>query len=69
MSAVISPVLTIEGASAAATTKSIELGQTIAEAEAALGPPEKRIKLGPKTIFIYKDLKITFLDGKVSDVQ
>ncbi len=36
---------------------------------AALGQPEKIVNLGPKQIYVYKDLKVTFLKGKVSDVQ
>jgi hypothetical protein len=47
----------------------ISLGQTIAEVEAINGKPDKIIDLGAKKIYVYKDLKITFTDGKVSDVQ
>lgn len=46
----------------------ISLGQTIAEVEAINGKPDKIIDLGAKKIYVYKDLKITFTDGKVSDV-
>jgi hypothetical protein len=48
---------------------SIQLGQTIDQVVAALGQPEKTVNLGPKQIFVYKDLKVTFVDGKVADVQ
>jgi hypothetical protein len=47
----------------------ISLGQTIADVESVNGKPEKVIDLGPKKIYVYRDLKITFTDGKVSDVQ
>lgn len=47
----------------------IQIGQPVAEVESLLGPPEKKVNLGPKQIYVYKDLKITFIDGKVSDVQ
>jgi hypothetical protein len=47
----------------------IQIGQPLRDVEAALGPPEKRVDLGAKQIYVYKDLKITFVDGKVSDVQ
>jgi hypothetical protein len=47
----------------------IELGQTIDQVTANLGTPEKIVDLGSKKIYIYRDLKITFLEGKVSDVQ
>ncbi len=36
---------------------------------AALDKPEKIVNLGPKQIYVYRDLKVTFIDGKVSDVQ
>jgi hypothetical protein len=36
---------------------------------AILGQPDKMVNLGSKQIYVYKDLKITFLNGKVSDVQ
>jgi hypothetical protein len=47
----------------------IELGQTIEQVVAALGQPGKIVNLGEKQMYMYKDLKITFLSGKVSDVQ
>lgn len=47
----------------------IEKGQTPDQVKASLGPPEKIVNLGPKQIYVYKDLKVTFLNGKVSDVQ
>jgi len=47
----------------------IEKGQTPDQVKAALGTPDKIVNLGPKQIYVYKDLKVTFLNGKVSDVQ
>ncbi len=47
----------------------IEKGQTADQVKAALGNPEKIVNLGAKQIYVYKDLKVTFLNGKVSDVQ
>ncbi|MGD0365379.1 MAG: hypothetical protein ABSC93_31235, partial [Bryobacteraceae bacterium] len=47
----------------------IEVGQTIDEVTAAMGAPVKTVNLGAKKIYIYKDMKITFKDGKVADVQ
>jgi hypothetical protein len=66
---VVDAVITTEEQAAAANTKTVELDQTFEQVEAILGKPEKIIKLGPKTVYVYKDLKITFVDGKVSDVQ
>lgn len=39
------------------------------EVTKVLGAPEKKIDLGAKKIYVYKDMKIVFVDGKVSDVQ
>jgi hypothetical protein len=47
----------------------IALGQTMDNVVAALGTPLETVDLGSKKIFVYKDLKITFVDGKVTDVQ
>lgn len=47
----------------------IEKGQTPDQVKAALGTPDKIVNLGSKQIYVYKDLKVTFLNGKVSDVQ
>jgi uncharacterized membrane protein YgcG len=47
----------------------IEKGQTPDQVKAALGTPDKIVNLGAKQIYVYKDLKVTFLNGKVSDVQ
>jgi hypothetical protein len=52
-----------------AEPQSIEKGQTTDQVKAALGNPDKIITVGPKQIYLYKDLKVTFLNGKVSDVQ
>jgi len=47
----------------------IQLGQSPDEVTGALGQPEKIVNLGAKQIYYYKDMKITFVKGKVSDVQ
>jgi len=47
----------------------IHSGQSIDDVVAALGQPEKIVDLGTKKLYVYKDLKITFTNGKVSDVQ
>jgi hypothetical protein len=53
----------------AAEPASIEKGMTTDQVQAALGKPDKIVNLGSKQIYVYKDLKVTFLNGKVSDVQ
>src|SRR5208282_2612798 len=47
----------------------IEKGQTPEQVKAALGQPDKIVNLGAKQIFVYKDIKVTFINGKVADVQ
>jgi hypothetical protein len=48
---------------------SIDVGQTIDQVTASLGTPVKIVNLGAKKIYVYKDMKVTFVDGKVTDVQ
>jgi hypothetical protein len=48
---------------------SIDKGMTPDQVQSALGKPDKIVNLGSKQIYVYKDLKVTFLNGKVSDVQ
>jgi hypothetical protein len=47
----------------------IEKGQTPDQVKAAIGTPDKIVNLGTKQIYVYKDIKVTFVNGKVSDVQ
>jgi hypothetical protein len=49
--------------------QSIRLGETPDQVKATLGPPEKIADLGTKKIYVYKDMKITFVHDKVSDVE
>ena len=53
----------------AAAPVQIELGQTIDQVTAALGTPAKIVDLNTKLIYVYKDIKVTFKAGKVTDVQ
>jgi hypothetical protein len=54
---------------AAPATANIGVGQTPDQVKAALGQPDKIVKIGSKEIYSYKNLKVTFVDGKVSDVE
>lgn len=47
----------------------IQLGQSTDEVVAIMGQPEKIVDLKTKQIYIYKDLKVTFVKGKVTDVE
>jgi hypothetical protein len=52
-----------------AEPQTIQLGMTTDQVQSALGKPEKIFNLGAKQIYVYKDVKVTFQNGKVSDVQ
>jgi hypothetical protein len=52
-----------------AEPQTVQLGMTTDQVQTALGSPEKIFNLGSKQIYVYKDVKVTFLNGKVSDVQ
>jgi hypothetical protein len=52
-----------------AEPQTIEKGQTTDQVQGSLGKPDKIVNLGSKQIWVYKDLKVTFVNGKVSDVQ
>ena len=50
-------------------SKTVSLGQTEEQVKAILGAPDKIVNLGATTKFFYKDMKVTFTDGKVTDVE
>jgi hypothetical protein len=52
-----------------AEPQTVQLGMSTDQVQTALGQPEKIFDLGAKRIYVYKDVKITFLNGRVSDVQ
>ena len=47
----------------------ITLGETIDQVTAAFGQPLRVANLGAKQIYYYKDMKVTFTNGKVSNVE
>lgn len=49
--------------------KTIALKQTKEQVLATFGPPTKVVKLGTKEIDYYPDMKVTFVNDKVTDVQ
>jgi outer membrane protein assembly factor BamE (lipoprotein component of BamABCDE complex) len=53
----------------AVSPKKVELGMTITEVVAILGQPEAVAETGTKQVYSYKTSKVTFVDGKVSDIQ
>ena len=56
-------------AAPAAPPASVQMGMTPDQVVGILGQPDKIVNLGAKQLYIYKDLKVTFLNGKVTDAQ
>lgn len=52
-----------------AAPPTIAIGQTEGQVTAAFGQPAREAKLGAKKIFYYRDMKVTFTNGKVSNVE
>ena len=52
-----------------ATPVKLEIGMTIDEVIKIKGQPKTRAELGEKVILTYADVKVIFLNGKLSDVQ
>ena len=52
-----------------AQPQTIQLGQTTDQVQAILGQPDKIVNLGSKQIYVYKDIKVTFVNGKVTDAE
>lgn len=54
----------------AAVPANISAGQTPDQVKSAFGEPATKAKAGArKEIWVYRNLKVTFVDGKVSDVE
>ncbi len=57
------------GAAPAGPPPTLALGQTIEEVTAIEGPPKSVVDLGAKKIYLFSHYKVTFKDGKVSNVE
>ena len=57
------------GVDSSAGTAIVTMGQTTDQVVSILGPPKQIFDLGAKKLYMYKDMKIIFMDGRVSDVQ
>lgn len=66
---IVDTVLLPETEVQASQTKTVALGQTQDQVKSILGAPDKILDLGQKVIYVYKDIKVIFVDGKVSDIQ
>ena len=65
----IDTVITDPATASAVESKTVKLQMSPDEVKKTLGNPDKIVDLGQKQIYIYKDMKITFIDAKVTDVQ
>jgi hypothetical protein len=52
-----------------AEPQTVQLGMTTDQVQSTLGKPDKVFNLGAKQLYVYKDVKVTFIDGKVNDVH
>jgi hypothetical protein len=52
-----------------APPKTVKVGETKDNVVADFGQPDKIAKVGTKEIYFYKDFKVTFVGGKVTDIQ
>jgi hypothetical protein len=44
-------------------------GLSIDQAKAIQGEPQRIVEVGSRTIYVYKDLKITFTNGRLTDIE
>jgi len=47
----------------------VSAGMSPSEVESILGPPDRLANLTGKTVYFYPKMKVTFVDGKVADVE
>lgn len=64
--AMTDPVFSPQGST---PTQTVALGQSGEDVRKALGSPQQEIDLGSKKILVYKNLKITLVDDKVTDAS
>ena len=65
----IDTVVADPAVASAVESKTVKLGMSTDEVKKTIGNPDKIVDLGAKQVYIYKDMKIVFMDSKVSDVQ
>lgn len=65
----IDTVIADPATASAVESKTIKIGMSPDEVKKSLGNPDKIVDLGAKQIFVYKDMKVVFLNSQVSDVQ
>ena len=57
------------GIAPATATVSISPGQSLDQVKGQVGTPTRVVNLGAKTIYFYKDMKVTFTNGKVTNIE
>ena len=65
----IDTVVADPATASAVESKTIKLGMGPDEVKKTLGNPDKIVDLGPKQVYVYKDIKVVFQNNQVSDVQ
>jgi hypothetical protein len=65
----IDTVVTDPATAPAVESKTVKLGMSTDEVKKSLGNPAKVVDFGAKQVYVYPDMKVIFMDGKVSDVQ
>lgn len=65
----VNGVLSSKAEMEAAEPATIAFGQSPEKVRSILGKPDKVVQAGPKLIYIYPDLKITFMNEEVTDVE
>jgi hypothetical protein len=69
MKKTIDTVITDPVTASTVESKTIKLGMSPDVVKRSLGNPDKIVDLGAKQVYIYKDMKVVFLNNQVSDVQ
>jgi hypothetical protein len=64
----IETVVADPAVASAVQSKTVKVGMSPDEVKQSLGNPDKIVDLGAKQVFIYKDMKVIPMEGKVSDV-
>ncbi len=64
MKKAIDTVITDPATASAVESKTIKLGMSPDEVKKSLGNPDKIVDLGPKQVYIYKDMKVVFLTAR-----
>lgn len=69
LKSVISEIIVPESEVEATPPATISLGQSPTQVQEILGKPQRIVDLGTKITYVYKDMKVIFIEGKVADVQ